>query len=100
MEKQAQAHNCQTRHFYQPIIFLTKELKLNLEKDFLFPHPSPHNCLISDVPHVGIMGSWPITLKVDFLQFEGHLSVSEVEKQNADKRYTRQDYLNQSNGFD
>ena len=56
-------HNFQTSDFH----FISNELKLFLKKDFLFRHPSPHSCLISDEPHIGIIVSWPMTLKVDFL---------------------------------
>ena len=49
----------------------------------LFHNLSPHNCLISDDPHIGIIVSWPMTLKVDFFQFEGHLSVIEGKAQNT-----------------
>ena len=91
MEKQAHAAQF-TSHLHQP----TNELKLFLKKEFLFPHPTPHSCLISDDPHIGIIVSWPMTFRVDFLRFEGHLSVIEVKTQNAD---THQHYLNQSKGF-
>ena len=43
------------------------------------------------------MVSWRMTLKVDFLRFEGHLSVIEVKTQTAD---THKHYLNQSKGFE
>ena len=40
-----------------------------------------------------------MTLKVDFLQFEGHLPDIEVKTQNAGRDYTYRLYLSQSNGF-
>ena len=52
--------------------FWTDKLKLNLNLNL---NPSSHNCLISDDPHIGILISWPITLKVDIIQFESHLSL-------------------------
>ena len=57
------------------------------------------NCLISDDPHIGI--SWSMILTVDFLQFEGHLSVIEVKhKMRIGAMHTHEHYFNQLNGFD
>ena len=70
------------------------------EKDFLFPHPSPHNCLISDDPHIGIMISWLITLQVDFLRFEGHFCPLLRSKHKIwIHHHTHQHWLNQSKGL-
>ena len=40
-----------------------------------------------------------MTLKVDCPQFEGHLSVIEVNTHNAGRGHTHQHNMNQSNGF-
>ena len=75
-------HNYQMRHFHEPSIF--KQMKLNIICKWIYcsPHLCPHNSLISDDLHIKITVSWLMTLKVDFLQFEGHLSVIEVNTQN------------------
>ena len=99
MEKQAHAAQLSNEAFTSTHHFLTNELKFDLIKDFLFPHPSPHYCLISDELHIEIMVSWPMTLKVDFLQFERHSSVNQVKTQNTGSGYTHQHNLNQSNGL-
>ena len=39
-------------------------------------------------------------LKIDFLQFEGHVSIFEVKTQNVGRGDTHQPNLNQSNDFD
>ena len=52
-----------------------------------------YTLLVSDDLHIGIMFSWPMTLKVDFLQFEGHLPVIEVKTQNAGYGHTHQHHF-------
>ena len=80
MKKQAHAAQLMSNEsFHQPIVFAQINLNLFWKKDFLFPHHSPYNCSISDHQHIGIMISWPMTLEVDFLRFEGHLSVIDVK---------------------